>query len=310
VTLFASGDSQTSAALVAACPQALRLQGLYKDYLAPHLLLLEQVVARANEFDVIHFHIAQLHFPVMRRLARVAHVTTLHGRLDLIELRPLFREFDDMPVVSISDAQRIPVPEAGWISTVHHGLPTGLCTFHPGPGSYLAFLGRISPEKRVDRAIAIATACGIPLRIAAKIDPADQDYFDREICSLLDNPLVEFVGEIADDEKDEFLGGAKALLFPIDWPEPFGLVMIEAMACGVPVIAFPGGSVTEIIDDGRTGFIVDTIEEAIDAVFRIDEIERRVCRETFERRFTVRRMASKYVDVYRELVAGRSGLVA
>ncbi len=293
VTLFASGDSRTMATLVPVCPEALRLAGRSTDQLAPHILMLEQVAGRAREFDVIHFHIAQLHFPVMRRLPHVAHVTTLHGRLDLEELGPLYREFRDMPVVSISDAQRPPLPEAGWIATIHHGLPPDLFTFHPSPGTYLAFIGRISPEKRVDRAIAIATACRQPLRIAAKVDPVDHDYFHREISALLDNPLVEFIGEIGDADKNEFLGGAKALLFPIDWPEPFGLVMIEALACGVPVIAFRGGSVVEIIDDGSTGFVVDTVEAAVDAVHRLDQIERSRCREVFEHRFAARRMATR-----------------
>jgi glycosyltransferase involved in cell wall biosynthesis len=310
VTLFASGDSRTSATLVPGCPQALRLLGSCRDHLAPHLAMLEQVVSCADEFDVIHFHISQLHFPVMRRLPYLAHVTTLHGRLDLEELRPLYREFSDMPLVSISDAQRQPLPDAGWFATVHHGLPPDLFTFHPGAGSYLAFLGRVSPEKRVDRAIAIATACGQPLRIAAKVDDDDRAYFHREIEPLLDNPLVEFIGEIADEEKNAFLGNAKALLFPIDWPEPFGLAMIEAMACGVPVIAFPGGSVVEIVDEGITGFIVTSIDEAAGAVRRVHTLDRRVCRETFERRFAARRMASQYVDIYRQLVAARSGLVA
>jgi glycosyltransferase involved in cell wall biosynthesis len=310
VTLFASGDSRTAATLVAACPHALRLHGTCRDHLAPHLFMLEEVVRRADQFDVIHFHIAQLHFPVMRRLADVAHVTTLHGRLDLDELRPLYREFNDMPVVSISDAQRHPLPEAGWIATIYHGLPMEPFTFDPAPGGYLAFLGRISPEKRVDRAIEIATASGHALRIAAKVDPVDRDYFDRQIRPLLDNPLIEFIGEIADDQKSAFLGKAKALLFPIDWPEPFGLVMIEAMACGLPVIAFPGGSVGEVIEDGVTGFVVDTIQDAVEAVRRIDEIDRYACRETFERRFSVRRMATQYVDVYQRLVATRSGMVA
>jgi glycosyltransferase involved in cell wall biosynthesis len=237
-------------------------------------------------------------------------VTTLHGRLDLDELQPLYREFADMPVVSISDAQRQPLREAGWISTVHHGLPRDLFTFQPNPDGYLAFLGRISPEKRVDRAIAIATACRVPLRIAAKIDEADREYFERDIAPLLDNRLVEFIGEIGERDKGAFLGGAKALLFPIDWPEPFGLVMIEAMACGVPVIAFPGGSVEEIIEQGVNGFVVGSIEEASYAVRQIDRIDRRKCRERFERRFTARRMATEYVNVYRELAATRSGRVA
>jgi glycosyltransferase involved in cell wall biosynthesis len=215
-----------------------------------------------------------------------------------------------MPVVSISDAQREPLPEAGWIATIHHGLPPDRFSFHPHPGTYLAFLGRVSPEKRVDRAIAIATASGVPLRIAAKIDPADREYFECEIAPLLRHPLVEFIGEIGEREKNAFLGNAKALLFPIDWPEPFGLVMIEAMACGLPVIAFPGGSVEEIVQDGLTGFIVESVEQATAAVRRLGRINRRICRERFERRFSVRRMASQYVDVYRGLVATRSGLVA
>lgn len=310
VTLFASGDSHTSATLVAGYPQALRLLDSCRDPLAPHLTMLEQVVRDASAFDVIHFHIAHVHFPVMRRLPYVPHVTTLHGRLDLDELQPLFREFSDMPVVSISDAQRDPLPEARWTATVHHGLPLDLFHFHPAPGSYLAFLGRISPEKRVDRAIAIATACGQPLRIAAKVDGDDRMYFKRDIEPLLDNHLVEFIGEITDREKNEFLGNATALLFPIDWPEPFGLAMIEAMACGVPVIAFRGGSVDEIIDDGITGYIVESVEAGIDAVRRLDAIDRRACRRTFERRFAARRMACQYIDVYRELVARRSGRVA
>jgi glycosyltransferase involved in cell wall biosynthesis len=310
VTLFASGDSNTSATLVPACRQALRLGSVCRDQLAPHVRMLEQVAARAHEFDVIHFHISLLHFPVMRRLPQAVHVTTLHGRLDLEELRPVYREFADMPVVSISDAQREALPEAGWVATVHHGLPPDRFTFHPVGGATLAFLGRIAPEKRVDRAIAIASSCGMRLRIAAKIDEADREYFEREIAPLFDNPLVEFVGEIGEHEKNAFLGGAKALLFPIDWPEPFGLVMIEAMACGVPVIAFPGGSVEEIVEDGVTGFVVGTIGEAAHAARHIDRIDRRTCRERFERRFSARRMATQYVDVYRELAPTRPGLVA
>ena len=310
VTLFASADSRTTATLLPMCPEALRLRGSCVDQVAMHVMMLERVVARAHEFDVIHFHTSLLHYPVMRRLPHVRHVTTLHGRLDMEELLPLYDEFSDVPVVSISDAQRSPLPDAGWVATVHHGLPPALFSLCPTSGTYLAFLGRISPEKRVDRAIAIATASGLPLKIAAKVDPVDQTYFDRTIAPLLANPLVEFIGEISERNKNAFLGQAKALLFPIDWPEPFGLVMIEAMACGLPVIAFPGGSVCEIIDDGVTGFIVDTIEDAVDAVRRLDTIDRRTCRQTFERRFTARRMASQYVDVFRKLIATRSGLVA
>jgi glycosyltransferase involved in cell wall biosynthesis len=289
VTLFASGDSRTSARLVAAWPRALRLDG-------PSL-----------DFDVVHFHVSQFHFPIARRLP-VAHLTTLHGRLDLRELPPLYVEFRDIPVNSISDAQRSPLPRAGWIGTVHHGLPLDLLQFHPGPGGYLAFLGRIAPEKRVDRAIAVAIACGQPLRIAAKVDPADRQYFEQEIHPLLDHPLVEFIGEIDEERKSAFLGGATALLFPIDWPEPFGLVMIEAMACGVPVVAYRGGSVAEIIDHGVTGYVVDTLEGAIEATRRVGRLSRLRCRAVFERRFSVTRMAAGYLRLYESLVAGRPDL--
>ena len=272
--------------------------------------MVEQVVQRAAAFELIHFHIAQIHFPVARRLP-TPHVTTLHGRLDLADLDGLFREYRDVPLVSISDAQRSPVRDASWIATVPHGLPTSLLGFHPAPGRYLAFLGRISPEKRVDRAIAIAIACGQPLRIAAKVDNADREYFERDIRPLLDHPLVEYVGEIDDAQKNDFIGGASALLFPIDWPEPFGLVMIEALACGVPVVAFRGGSVPEVIEPGVTGFIVDSIDDAIEATRRTRLLDRRQCRAAFERRFTVSRMAAEYVSVYHRAIAGgRSMLLA
>jgi glycosyltransferase involved in cell wall biosynthesis len=304
VTLFASGDSRTTARLVPACPRALRLAGPCHDWLAPHLLMLEKVATYAPHFDVLHFHISQFHFPVVRRLT-IAHVTTLHGRLDLPELPPLYEEFADMPVVSISDAQRRPLPQAGWIGTVYHGLPLDLLRFSPGPGRYLAFLGRIAPEKRVDRAIAIAIACGQRLRIAAKVDPADREYFEREIRHLLDHPLIEFIGEIAEHQKSDFIGGASALLFPIDWPEPFGLVMIEALACGVPVVAFRGGSVPEVIAEGVTGYVVDTVEQAVEAVRRVSRLSRRQCRAVFERRFSARRMATDYVKLY-SMLTGRS----
>jgi glycosyltransferase involved in cell wall biosynthesis len=304
VTLFASGDSNTSARLVASWPQALRLGGPLRDSQAPHILMLEQIIQAAHEFDVLHFHLSQLHFPLVRRLP-VAHVTTLHGRLDIPELVPLYREYHDIPVVSISDAQRASLPDAGWAATILHGLPLDLLRFHPGPGEYLAFIGRISPEKRVDRAIAIATGCGQRLRIAAKVDPADGNYFEREIAPLLEHPLVEYIGEIDEQQKDDFLGRATALLFPIDWPEPFGLVMIEAMACGTPVVAFRGGSVEEVIDHGVTGFIVDTVNEAIAATRNVMALSRSRCRAVFEQRFNARRMANDYLSLYEQLLTGR-----
>jgi glycosyltransferase involved in cell wall biosynthesis len=301
VTLFASGDSHTHAELVPVCAQAQRLAGGFRDVLADHLLMVEQVARRAHEFDIVHFHIAQLHFPVARRL-QTSHVTTLHGRLDLPELIPFYREFSDIPVVSISDAQRGPLPHARWIGTVYHGLPLDLFDYRPEPGRYLAFLGRISPEKRVDRAIAIARGCGWPLRIAAKVDPADQRYFETEIRPLLDDPLVEFIGEIDERQKKQFLGEALALLFPIDWPEPFGLVMIEALACGVPIVAFRNGSVPEIITHGMNGFIVDNLDHAVAVTRHIDRLDRRACRASFEQRFAVTRMAADYVRLYDETI--------
>jgi glycosyltransferase involved in cell wall biosynthesis len=227
----------------------------------------------------------------------------VHGRLDLPELVPLYREFNDIPLISISNAQREPLPDPDWIGTVYHGLPLDLLPFHPAPGGYLAFLGRISPEKRVDRAIAIATACNQPLKIAAKVDPADRGYFEQEIRHLLDDPLVEFIGEIDEQQKGDFLGGATALLFPIDWPEPFGLVMVESLACGVPVVAFRRGSVAEVIDPGVTGFLVDTVDEAIDATRQVHLLDRRRCRAVFEHRFSVNRMTGDYVELY-EMLAG------
>jgi glycosyltransferase involved in cell wall biosynthesis len=308
VTLYASGDSRTSARLVPGAAAALRLSGC-QDIVAPHVLMLEQVMRRASEFDVIHYHVAPLHFPLARR-SLTPHVTTLHGRLDLPELSPLFGEYQDIPCVSISDAQRGPLPHANWLATVNHGLPPHMLQFNPRPDSYLAFLGRISPEKRVDRAIAIARACGQPLRIAAKVDRADCVYFEKEIRPLLDDPLVEFIGEIGDGQKSDFLGHARALLFPIDWPEPFGLVMIEALACGTPVIAFRGGSVAEIIEDGVTGFVVESVEEAIEAVGCLDTIDRQMCRMAFENRFTVERMAAQYLDLYQYLAANQQSIAA
>jgi glycosyltransferase involved in cell wall biosynthesis len=304
VTLFASGDSRTSARLVPGTTRALRLDTECRDPLARHLLLLERVFAEARRFDVIHFHVDYLHFPISRRIA-APQVTTLHGRLDLPDLAPLYREYSDMPLVSISRAQRTPLPNAAWKATVHHGLPEHLYEFRKGAGGYLAFLGRISPEKRVDRAIEIARRSGRRLRIAAKVDRADTDYFERDISPLLSDPHVTYLGEIGEDEKNEFLGHAAALLFPIDWPEPFGLVMIEALACGTPVIAYRAGSVEEIIEPGRTGFIVSNIDAAVDAVARIEQIDRRRCREVFERRFTAERMTEEYEAIYREIASHR-----
>lgn len=297
VTLFASGDSASSANLVAICPRALRWDRVCRDPLAWHMVMLDQVASQRERFDALHFHIDYLHFLLSRHL-RLPQLTTLHGRLDLPELQGVYDHFGDMPVVSISDAQRGPVPQANWVGTVHHGLPEDLLRFAPEGGSYLAFLGRISPEKRVDRAIHIASALGVPLKIAAKVDRVDEDYFNEEIVPLLNNPLVEFVGEIDDSRKSAFLGAARALLFPIDWPEPFGLVMIEAMACGTPVVAFDGGSVREVIDPGITGFIVNDHEQAIEATRLVGDLDRRRIRDTFERRFTARRMAEDYLRLY------------
>lgn len=302
VTLFASGDSHTRARLVAVRPEALRLSGSVGGDVAAHSLLVETVAQHAAEFDLIHFHLSDLHLPVARRLD-TATVTTMHGRLDIPELKPLFDEFAEVPLVSISDAQRLPLPGACWAGTVYHGLPPDSFRFQPTPDDYFVFIGRISPEKRADRAIAIAEACGLPIRIAAKIDPIDRAYFDRQIAPLFSRPLVTFIGEIDDARKGAFIGGARALLFPIDWPEPFGLVMIEALACGVPVIAFRAGSVPEIIDHGVTGFVVDSIEEAVAAARRIDSIDRAACRASFERRFGVSRMAADYLRIYHEEIA-------
>jgi glycosyltransferase involved in cell wall biosynthesis len=304
VTLFASGDSVTSARLAATSRRSLRLDKHCIDQIAHHVLMLERVVQHAASFDVIHFHVDYLHFPYSRRHA-TPQLTTLHGRLDIPDLVPLYREFRDMPVVSISAAQREPLPFANWLGTVYHGLPDGLYRFRPEGGEYLAFLGRIAPEKRVDRAIEIAKRVELPLKIAAKVDDVDREYFQNLIKPLLRDPLIEYLGEIGEGEKDEFLGGARALLFPIDWPEPFGLVMVESMACGTPVIAFGGGSVPEVIDDGQTGFIVDDLDDAVAAVHRVDELSRRRCREAFEDRFTATRMACDYLELYSALLEAR-----
>lgn len=306
VTLFASGDSVTAARLVAACPRSLRLDPACIDQLAHHVLMLDRVIRQANEFDIVHFHIDYLHYPLSRYLD-IPQLTTLHGRLDLPDLQPLYRQFREMPVVSISDAQRKPLPSAGWLGTVHHGLPDDLYTFQPEPGDYLLFLGRISPEKRVDRAIEIARRVGMPLKVAAKIDAVDREYFARTVEPLLKTPGVEYLGEVGDDEKNDLLGHACALLFPIDWPEPFGLVMIESLACGTPVVAYRCGAVPEVLENGVTGFVVETMEQAVRAVERVASLSRRRCREAFERRFTARRMAQDYVGLYEELLARTAG---
>jgi len=301
VTLFASGDSVTKAHLVAACRRALRLDKHCIDQLSHQVLMLEHVFQRAAEFDIVHFHVDYLHFPLSRR-EQLTHVTTLHGRLDIPDLVPLYHEFREMPVVSISNCQREPLPRANWQATVYHGVPADMYQFRAEAGSYLAFLGRISPEKRVDRAIKIARQVQIPLKIAAKVDRVDKDYFEGVIEPLLRDSLVEFVGEIGEGEKDEFLGHAYALLLPIDWPEPFGLVMIEAMACGTPVIAYRSGAVPEVMEEGHTGFIVEGLEDAVEAVRRVPELSRKRCREIFDQRFTAARMAHDYVRVYERLI--------
>jgi len=300
VTLFASGDSVTSATLESVWPRALRLDPAIRDPIAPHMLLMEAVRRRADEFDVLHFHMDYWPFSLFGR-QRTPFVTTLHGRLDLAELPPVFDMFPNAPIVSISDAQRRPLPQARYVATVQHGLPENLLTPQPGPKDYLAFLGRIAPEKGPDKAIRIARACGIPLKMAAKVDRADQVYFDEVIRPMLSGGGVELIGEINDAQKPEFLSGAKALLTPIDWPEPFGLVMIEAMACGTPVIAFNRGSVPEIVEDGVTGYIVEDERGAMAAVDRLARLSRATVRQRFEERFTSRRMAEDYLGIYRSL---------
>lgn len=303
VTLFASGDSRTSANLVQCCDRALRLHTVVRDPLAYTVMMLEKVRRRAAEFDVLHFHIDYLHFPLVQDFVERT-VTTLHGRLDLPDLRPLFTAFPDIPLISISRAQRRPVPRrVNWAGNVYHGLPESLLPFRAAPqGGYLAFLGRISPEKRPDRAIEIAARAGLELKIAAKIDDVDRTYWAERIAPLIaKNSKVEFVGEIDEGKKADFLGNARGLLFPIDWPEPFGLVSIEAMACGTPVVAFQAGSVPEVIDDGITGFVVKNVDDAVDAVRRLPGLDRRRVRAVFESRFTAERMAGDYVSIYRRM---------
>jgi glycosyltransferase involved in cell wall biosynthesis len=306
VTLFASGDSLSEARLVPVCKQSLRLASKCIDPLPHHFLLIERVLDEKENFDLIHFHIDYLHFP-RTQSEDVATLTTLHGRLDIPDLVPLYQRFRDVPVVSISDSQREPLPWLNWQRTVYHGLPAESLRFQPAAGKYLAFLGRISPEKGVDHAIAIARRAGIELKIAAKIDRVDQAYFDAVIKPLLNDPGVEFVGEISHSEKNEFLGGALALLTPVQWPEPFGLVMIEAMACGTPVIGFPRGSVPELIESGVSGFVARNVKEAAEMVKALPALSRRRCRDYFERCFSAARMCDDYVQVYKRLLELKEG---
>ena len=300
VTLFASGDSRTAARLDPIVPRALRLVGIH-DSRPYNVVTLDRVTARQDEFDVLHFHIDFFHHPMFRRL-RCHTLTTVHGRQDLPELPGIYRAFPEIPLVSISDHQRLPVPPVNWRGTVHHGMPENLFREGPGDGGYLAFLGRICADKGILPAIEIARLAGLPLKVAAKVDPADQEYFDRDVKPVLEkSPHVEFIGEINDTQKQDFLGRAKALLFPISWPEPFGLVMIESMACGTPVIAFNSGSVPEIMEDGLTGFVVEDVEQAVAAVGQLDRLFRPSIRSRFEERFSVRAMAREYLKIYRKL---------
>jgi glycosyltransferase involved in cell wall biosynthesis len=301
VTLFATAEAQTKAKLAAVRDQAIRLDPApLKSDLAAHMSQLAEVRRRAHEFDVIHFHTDMIHFPFFEDQAERT-LTTLHGRLDLKDLADVYRRWSHFPLVSISTSQRRPLSFANWMATVHHGMSADLYRFQPRSEGYLAFLGRISPEKRPDRAIQIAVASGRRLKIAAKVDKVDQTYFEEKIEPLMHHPLVEFVGEIGDEQKSAFLGGADALLFPIDWPEPFGLVMIEAMACGTPVIAYDGGSVREVVEEGLTGFIVSNDAEARRAVGQLDALDRRTIRRRFEERFSAHAMARRYIDLYTRL---------
>jgi glycosyltransferase involved in cell wall biosynthesis len=303
VTLFASGDSKTSATLVSCVPQGLRLAGI-RDHIASHLVMLNTIRRRADQFDVIHFHLDLLQYPLFQDLANKC-VTTLHGRLDLPDFHPVYYAFPHMPLVSVSEDQRRPMPpHVTWLATIFHGLPSSSCPYNAAGGDYLAFLGRICPEKRPDRAIEIAKRARVPLKIAAKVDKVDQEYFEEEIRPLLDHPLIEFIGEIDEQQKGDFLGNALALLFPIDWPEPFGLVMIEAMSTGTPVIAWREGSAPEVIEDGISGLIVDSMEEAVSAVGRVRGMSRERVRHCFEARFTSKRMATDYVAAYERLLSG------
>ena len=299
VTLFASGDAHTTARLIPACPVALWHDPDVRETLPHHVRLVEMVLRDASLFDVIHFHCDYVHFPAVRR-ERLSTVTTMHGSIRRHDLAALLHEYGDVPLISISNDQRRPCPDAAWEGTVYHGLPRTLFDYRERPDNYLVFLGRMSPEKGITRAIEIARRCGMPLKVAAKIYPEEQSYFDQTIAPLLAaaRPLVEYVGEVGGSDKARLLAGARALLFPIDWPEPFGLVMIEAMACGTPVIGWRRGSVPEVLEDGLTGFIVETIDDAVCAVGRIDDIDRARCRRVFEERFDAGRMAREYLEIY------------
>jgi glycosyltransferase involved in cell wall biosynthesis len=306
VTLFASGDSETSAQLVPCCAKSLRLNNHECiDQLAHHYVMLEEVLERAEQFDIVHFHVDYMHFP-LSKLSGLMHITTLHGRLDSPDLVPLYRKYKNMPLVSISLNQRKPISWANWVGNVYHGLPDDLLPVGEGKGNYLAFLGRISPEKRVDRAIEIAKKVNMPLKIAAKVDGSDRVYYEREIKHLLNTPGIEFVGEINEQQKGDFLGNAYAYLFPIDWPEPFGLTMIESMACGTPTIAFRCGSVPEVITDGVSGFVVETMDEAVKAVQQAAKFDRAACRAEFMSRFSAPKMAQQYAKLYETSVTAKS----
>jgi glycosyltransferase involved in cell wall biosynthesis len=307
VTLFASADSRTSAKLVTCAPTALRLAG-FNDHTASLLVMLDQIRRHAAEFDVIHFHIDLLQFPLFKQIFSKC-LTTMHGRLDLPDFHPVYRAFPAMPLVSISDSQRKPMPPVNWRATIHHGLPASLHPLNKRGGDYLVFLGRMSPEKRPDRAIEVAIRSGVPLKMAAKVDRADREYFEHKIEPQLDHPLVEFVGEVDDAGKRDLLSGALALIFPIDWPEPFGLVMIEAMAMGTPTIAWRSGSVPEVIDEGTSGVVVDSVQEAVQSLDRIRSMDRAMVRRCFEARFTAEQMANSYLRVYANLSLRRPGLL-
>lgn len=300
VTLFASGDSHTTARLVNVVPRALRLEN-HQDEYAHHILQLQMVIELAEQFDIIHFHTDYWHYPVSK-LLRYNHLTTLHGRLSIPELPDLYKKFSDMPVVSISYSQREPLPQINWVGNVYHGLPDNLYSPGEGKGDYALFIGRISPEKRLDRAIEIAAKAEVPLKVAAKVDKLDKTYFEKEILHLLAQPHVEFIGEVGEEQKNELIGNAKAVLFPIDWAEPFGMVLIESLACGTPVIAYGMGSVPEILEQGKSGFIVKSIEEAVLALKNIHQINRSDCRKAFMERFLAKRMAEDYVALYQKII--------